>query len=191
MRRTGMLGVAVLMALALSACTEEGGPTVASAGGTPSASPAGDSMSKELQFVDCMRGKGITDMPDPVPGDASGRSAVRYAIDVMGKGSDDTFQAALDACMSFLPPALPAEPPTAAELDGYAQFSKCMRDNGVAEFPDIDPDGPQFMFFSSEGQSGQPVERVMRVGDVVTFNIDDPLIAAALKACQALLPPND
>ena len=36
----------------------------------------------------CMRGKGIADMVDPIPGDTSGRSAVRYMLDVWGKGTD-------------------------------------------------------------------------------------------------------
>jgi hypothetical protein len=167
---------------------------VASAGGTPSASPVADSMAKELQFVECMRREGITDMPDPVPGDTSGRSAVRYALDVMGKGSDDTFQAALDTCITLLPPPPPAEPPTSEELDGYAQFAQCMRDNGVPEFPDSGPDGkPQYIFVVPGGhRTGEPpVERVTKVDGIVVLNLDDPLIKAAFDGCQSKLPNND
>ena len=184
-----MVALAVLAVLAQGACTDEGGPTVATAGGTPSASPATDSVSKELQFVDCMRREGITDMPDPVPGDTSGRSAVRYALDVMGKGSDDTFQTALDVCVTLLPPAPAAEPPTAEKLDAYAQFAQCMRDNGVPEFPDSGPNGePRYFFIAPGGNPSAPVERVTNVDGTVVLNIDDPLIRAAFEGCQSKLP---
>jgi hypothetical protein len=180
--------------LSVGACTGDAGPTVASAQGQPSASPSGpvDAASAEMPFVACMRTEGIDDMPDPVAGDTSGRSAVRYAIDVMGKGSDETFQAALDECMRLLPPGEPPEPPTSDDRDAYQRFAQCMRDNGVPEFPDFDPNGsPSFLFYSGDGQSGEPVERVMKVGDTFAFNAGDPLIAAALETCQVLLPPND
>ena len=193
MKRTSTIGLAVLAVLALGACTGEGGPTVASAGGTPSASAAVGSEAKELQFVDCMRREGITDMPDPVPGDTSGRSAVKYALDVMGKGSDDAFQAALDTCISLLPAPPPPEPPTTEELDGYAQFAQCMRDNGVPEFPDSDPNGePRYIFVAPGGNHpGEPVERVTNVDGMVVLNFDDPLIRAAFDGCQSKLPDND
>lgn len=191
MRRAGAVGLAILVATVLGACTEDGGPTVASAGGTPTASPAaGDPAAQELQFVNCMRQAGIADMPDPVPGDTSGRSAVKYALDVMGKGSDDAFQAALDGCMELLPAAPPIEPPTAEELDGYVQFAQCMRDNGVPEFPDSDPNGGRsFVFIRPGDLSGTPpVERVTNIDGVVALNLEDPLIKAAFEGCHDKLP---
>jgi hypothetical protein len=111
----------------------------------------------------------------------------------MGKGSDDAFQTALDGCMELLPPAPPIEPPTAEELDGYAQFARCMRANGVPEFPDSDPNGqPQYIFISPGGDrpSAPPVERVTNVDGIVVLNLDDPVIKAAFDGCSSKLPAN-
>src|SRR5687768_12268490 len=92
MARVGIVVVVAAIAVtALGGCTTDD-PGVASAGGTPTATGVTDPQAQELAFVDCMRQEGIADMPDPVPGDTSGRSSVRYALDVLGKGSDMTFQ---------------------------------------------------------------------------------------------------
>src|SRR5215831_14803983 len=110
MSRIAMRAIGAVLALAgctctLAGCTGQatvGLPTAQSA--APTSAPAGAG-SAELRFVACMRQQGIADMPDPIPGDTSGRSSVRYALDVLGKGSDDAFQAALDKCQNLLPPA--------------------------------------------------------------------------------------
>lgn len=186
--------VGIVAVLALGACTGDGGPGVASAGGTPTASPGGgrDPAAQELEFVRCMRNEGIADMPDPVPEDTSGRSAVRYALDVMGKGSDDAFQAALDACMNLLPAVTPPEPPSPDDLDAYQAFAQCMRDNGVAEFPDHDPNEPRYMFVQPEGGSAAgEIAGVTNVDGFVVLNLGDPGVAAAFDACKTALPNND
>src|SRR5690606_34621378 len=140
----------------LPACTDEADPQVATAGGTPTATEAGtDPAEGELAFVACMREAGIEDMPDPVPGDTSGRSAVRYALDVMGKGSDPVFQAALDECMDLLPPPPAPEPRSSDEVEALHQFARCMRDHGLAEFPDEAGGDLKTLFV--RGHSGEPL----------------------------------
>jgi hypothetical protein len=79
--------VLVTAAPALSACTGDdvsGG--VPSAADGPTASAGADSGAQEREFVACMRREGITDMPDPVPGDTSVRSAVKYTLNFGGVG---------------------------------------------------------------------------------------------------------
>jgi len=181
-------------ALGLGACTADPGQKVATAGGTPTstatAAPGGDPLAHELRFVACMRQQGIADMPDPVPGDTSGRSAVRYALDVMGKGSDDTFQTALDKCVSLLPPPPPEEPPTTGQLQGYLAFAQCMRRQGIEEFPDPSPDGRPRYIFLVPGPNGTPgtIAEVQNIDGIVALNLSSPAIAAAFEVCKSTLP---
>jgi hypothetical protein len=55
------------------------------------------------------------------------------------------------------------------------QFAKCMRDNGVENFPDPQEDGGIMI------QGGGP-------GSTDGLNPDDPTFKAAQEKCQSLLP---
>jgi hypothetical protein len=161
--RRGLV-ILALLALSLTACTDGSAdvPTVAgTASGQPSPTAGG-----EQAFISCMRGQG-QEMIDPVPGDTSGRSSLRYEIDVHGKGSDARFQAALDKCMSLLPPPPAPEPVTGTELEQRLKYSKCMRDNGLTEFRDPDP---------ATGRWDNWIAA------------DDPAAEAAIRICAPVLP---
>ena len=194
MRRCAV-AVAAIAVMALGGCTGSDDPQVPSAqvpGGTsPTAAP--DGTTQELAFVGCMRDHGIADMPDPVPGDTSGRSAVRYALDVMGKGSDQSFQTALGECLGLLPPLPPPPPPAADEIEARRQFSQCMRDQGVSDFPDPRPDGSLWMVIVEDGAmsgargSGTTGEGV----SYYALDFGDTIAEAAWDACSTLLPPTE
>jgi len=192
MRRT-LVAVVAVAVMALSGCTGSHDPQVPSAGApTASATTPADSSSQELAFVGCMRDHGIADMPDPVPGDTSGRSAVRYALDVLGKGSDQEFQTALDTCMSLLPPLPPPPTPAADEVEARRQFAQCMRDHGVADFPDPQPDGSLWMVIMTDG-AATGVRGSGRTDAGVSYyalDFGDPIAKAAWDACGTLLPSN-
>src|SRR5262249_42309915 len=111
-------------------------PTAHSPAPSASAAPGG---SQELQFVACMRQQGIADMPAPIRGDSWGRSSGRYALDVMGKGSDEAFQAALDKCQNLLPPLDTPTSPSSGQKQKDLQFAACMRAHGLSDFPDDIP----------------------------------------------------
>jgi len=181
--RSRVLAGALLVLLA-AGCTDDGGDGVATVdGGTPAPSgPATDPVERERQFVACMRGRGV-DMPDPVPGDRSGRSALLHAIDVQGKGSDPAFQEALDACTTFLPPAPPPEPPEAVDLTRMLEFAKCMRDNGLPDFPDPDADG-RIIYTGGTTAVGSLRRHEGRV-----IVVENPTTEAALGKCRQLIPP--
>jgi len=178
-------------AAVLGACSGAEVPTVPSAGGTPAAtSPGPESQSRGLAFVACMRREGIADMPDPVPGDTSGRSAVRYAIDVMGKGSDPPFQAALDECRDLLPEPPEEEPPSPEEIDALLAFARCMRDHGLPDFADPGRDTQIVFYFPREGEPAPAVtlDRTEAGRDIIGVNLHDPVAAAAWEACRSLFP---
>jgi hypothetical protein len=157
--RTGRI-VSALLAVVLLATACAGGPSgpgVAGQGAssTPSASPSGDPRDAELAYAKCMREHGISDFPDPQPG---GGIAIQA-----GPGSDldqnnPQFKAADEACKSLLP--TPSKQDQQKEFEDMLRFAQCMREHGIADFPDpkpgegisisteqgsdLDPNNPQF-----------------------------------------------
>ena len=134
-----------LAALPLAACAGggDGGPRVASAGGATtttagSAAAKRDPLQSALAFAKCMREHGV-DMPDPKPGQGG---LVRIEGPKGARPDDPKVKAAEQACRPLLGAggtgAGPDDPKArAAMLD----FAKCMRANGVPDFPDPSADG--------------------------------------------------
>jgi hypothetical protein len=144
---TRLFGVAVTALVAggltgvLGGCGgDEGGVATldsgAGSGSSPSVAgdaPASDPMQRARQYVGCLRGHGI-DLPDPAPG---GRGKV-VIPDRNQQGLDE----ALSACRQYAPES--ESNPEAAMASARA-YAACMRENGLADFPDPDPDkGPVF-----------------------------------------------
>jgi hypothetical protein len=181
--------VALLAALvALGGCTADAGPRLPSADAvasrsTPAVEPADDVVERERQFVACMRGRGV-EMIDPVPGDRSGRSALLHEIDVNGQGDDPAFQAALDACASFLPPVEAPVPDEAAHAR-LREFAACMRDNGLDDFPDPEPGTGRIVYAPAD--PGEVAQVTNYEGQV--FIVDAPGVDDAMARCRALIPP--
>jgi hypothetical protein len=123
---TGLIAV-----VSVTGCTGGTAPKVAA---KPKAAGA------ETAFIECMRAHGV-EITDPIPGDTSGRSALKYELDVNGRGNDPAFQAAIEQCQSLLPPAPPPSPPAPGDVDQRRKYAQCMRDHGIADFPDPNPDG--------------------------------------------------
>ncbi|GAA2379518.1 hypothetical protein GCM10010404_39890 [Nonomuraea africana] len=158
-RRT--LAMAVLLttvALAATACGSSEGPgrTVASvapqAGSAPTATQAATGNGDLLAYAKCMRQNGLPDFPDPKPG----------GVLAFGQGdsinpTSPEFKEAESHCKQFMP----GTPEVKSPEDQWSsadklKYAKCMRDNGVSQFPDpagnggfklpqgIDPMSPQF-----------------------------------------------
>ncbi|WP_436497983.1 hypothetical protein [Actinokineospora sp. HUAS TT18] len=169
--RTGL--AAGLLALALAGCgaADDGGDGVASAGGpgstttTPSAkSGPGD----QAKFAQCMRDHGV-DMPDPEETGAGGKGVRIRIPDGTDKSKVD---AAMTECKSFLPNG--GEPPKldAEQQEQLRKMSQCMRENGVPDFPDPDPNG------------GIRIE--VRPGS--GMDPEDPKFQEAQEKCQQFMP---
>lgn len=126
-------------AAGLTGCDSGGGDGIATANssGAPTSSAAADDdpVARARQYVDCLREHDI-DVPDPDP--ASG--AVRLP-DRDQTGVRD----AMRACQEFAPADGGSAEDTAAQMARMREYAACMRDRGVEEFPDPDPDkGPVF-----------------------------------------------
>lgn len=141
MRTRTVATLVLMLALGSAGCARAAtnDPAVASAqDGTkkPSSSPsasASEDPDAQLKFARCMREHGMTWFPDPTGG--------RMAIQVP-QGVDMTkMKAAEEACKKFMPNGGEARKPSAEELEQARQMAKCMRENGVPNFPDPNPDG--------------------------------------------------
>jgi hypothetical protein len=93
-----------------------------------------------VKFAACMRANGVKEFPDP---DASGD----LTIEQVANGSSlDTntaaFKQAISACKDLEPPGFTGHKRSAQEQQAALKFAQCIRDNGVKDFPDPDPDGP-------------------------------------------------
>jgi hypothetical protein len=148
--RTGWVGPAVLalaLGTALVGCAKQGEtPGIASANGSVTTAPSGgpaDNLTeaeRRVKFAECMRGKGI-DVPDPEEGEAGAGFRLQLGDPNKGGPGPEKVEAAMQACKQYLPNG--GEPPklSAEDLEKARQHSKCMRENGVTEFPDPDPNG--------------------------------------------------
>lgn len=159
--------VAVALVLTLAACGDDGADGVATASGskgTDSGSAQGqeqvDDEEARRQFAECMRKNGI-DMPDPQPGE---RPMMQL------KGDRGKVEAAMKECRKLLPNGGEFKP-GAEDLESMRQMAKCMRENGVEEFPDPDPNGGGIRIQRGSG-----------------IDPDDPEFRAAQEKCREFMP---
>jgi len=160
--RLTLAALPLLCALTLTGCATEqnGGDDIASAGGTSSAAAeAPEELGRDemgVKFAQCMRENGV-DMDDPEPG-----KGIQLKV---GPGtSQETVQAALEACREYNPQENGSGRPDPQREAAVREFAQCMRDNGVEAFPDPEPGSPGIKITGEVGQ--------------------DPDFKAAQQACQ-------
>lgn len=162
-----------LLALTLAGCgTADDGDGVATADGRgkASSSATADGLTdreRVLKFAKCMRENGVPDFPDPEI-DEEGRTQMK-----MGEGGTprEKVDAAMQKCKKHLPNGGEPPKPDPEQLEKLRKYAKCMRENGVPDFPDPDPDG------------GLRID-----GDKLDIKPDDPRFQAAEKACAKYGP---
>lgn len=173
--RQGWIALAVVLLAAMGACTKPDGEGVASAGGQtgqnqadPSA-PSDNPDERGRQFVQCMRDQGI-DVPDPEPGDRTGKTALRFESGNVDKAK---LGPAMEVCGNYMPGGGEPVKFTPEQIEEQRQFAQCMRDNGVPQWPDPDPENGGF-----KGS-----------GNAEQLSKDDPAIRAALEKCRSHITP--
>jgi hypothetical protein len=116
---------------------------VALAGCNPSddsADSADGPRSAALQFADCMRTHGMTNFPDP---DSSGTyTADGIANDGRVDTSSPAWTRAIAACKSLEPAGFTGTRRSTDQQALAIKFAQCIREHGVPDFPDPEPDGP-------------------------------------------------
>ncbi len=184
--RLTVFAAALACGLALTGCGKKPDDGIASAGqNTAENQPAAaqvsaDPQERARQFAACMRDNGI-DMPDP---EFSEDGGIKVRI---GGGAGATsgempdrakVEEASKACKQYMPNGgdmMKANPEMEAKL---RDFAKCMRDNGVENFPDpsaeggimiggpdsgIDPGDPTFQAAQEKCQEFMPFKRQVKV----------------------------
>jgi hypothetical protein len=82
---------------------------------------------KAVKFAECIRENGVPHFPDP---DAKGDFA--FGIDV----SPAVWGKAVDACKDLQPPGALSGKRSPKQQSAALRFARCMRENGVKDFPD-------------------------------------------------------
>jgi hypothetical protein len=149
MRRYKIALLLGLLALSAAACSDDDdGGGVASVDGTASESASDDDdggggddpenfEEEALAYSECMRDNGIEDFPDPEISEGRMGLALPKGLDP----ESDEFKAAEEACEDLQP-----GPDEDATIDpeiyeALLDYSECMRENGIEEFPDPNPNG--------------------------------------------------
>jgi hypothetical protein len=142
MRRTlRTLAVLALLAPVAAGCSSgsaetgdtDTGPTSTS---TPSATPR----TKAVRFAECMRDNGVPEFPDP---DASGELTIDAVVN--GSSLDPSsaaWKGAIGACKVLQPSGFTGHKRNSGQQTAALQFARCIRENGVADFPDPTADAP-------------------------------------------------
>ena len=112
------IAIAVLSGAAIAGCGSAGAP-----GGTGTDAASG------IQFAQCMRANGVPNFPDGPITPNSGINPLSPA-----------YQSAQNACKRYAPRHAPPPVPASVRQQERA-LARCMRANGVSDFPDPDANG--------------------------------------------------
>jgi hypothetical protein len=104
--------------------TSGSGATSAASSGAPSQAQL---RKDDLAFAKCMRANGVPNFPDPAPGGG---------LEMPSGTSPAVAQAAQGKCGRLMPGPGSGPPPSAQMLAKVLRISKCIRRNGVPEWPD-------------------------------------------------------
>jgi hypothetical protein len=185
-RRTRLLTATALVSLApaFAGCGSSSAPTVAhlaSAKGTPSASPEGTSpapesttshQQEEVDYAKCLRSHGAGDVPEP-----SNRLRIVNGLGGGPNPGPPQVKAAQKQCNNLLPSGGGPSPQMREQaVERALKFAECMRSHGEPSFPD--PNG---------GGGGSGHVRIGGPGPDI--DLDSPRFKAAGKACQEYFGP--
>jgi hypothetical protein len=183
-----LLGVA----LAIAGCGGSSSPGVAqlssgkgpsSPGSESSGSPPQGSASPEqaeVAFSKCMRTNGVPNFPDPTAGGG-------LSLPAGMNPSSPAFKAAQAKCRKLLPGGGPPGPgsstnPPPQTLARFLRIARCMRKNGVYDFPDPRTSVPSNPFGSGGAGVISDIEGVILVFPG-TINQQSPAFTRAAAAC--------
>ncbi|HCT75509.1 MAG TPA: hypothetical protein DGG94_17680 [Micromonosporaceae bacterium] len=185
------VSAAVLVcALALAGCgkkQDDGIATAGQNGNKPSGAPVSEDLQERArQFAQCMRDQGI-DMPDPEFSEDGGMAFKAGepggSGTVEGGGPSDTinpkedmgkFKTAMEACKQYMPNGGKMGEPDPEMEAKMREFAKCMRENGVENFPDPSTEGGGIIIGGPDGEGG--------------IDPNDPTFKAAQEKCGANMP---
>lgn len=132
-RRLRPVATLALVALIGAGCSDEPDKN-----GTGSVGANAANRSKAVLFAQCMREQGVSGFPDPSVSDDQELVEGIQKLDP----SSAVWERAIGACKDLQPAGLLGGQATSEEMQKRLAFARCMRDNGVTDFPDPTRDGP-------------------------------------------------
>jgi hypothetical protein len=155
-RRLGVAVVAVVLGLAGAGCggtpsdgSGGGGAATADrgagigtddAGGGSSGARSTSARDQAVRFSGCMRENGVRDFPDP---DASGELTLDGVVNGSSLDADSAaWKAAIATCKDLQPSGFTGRKRSSAQQEAALAFARCVRQNGVKDFPDPVEGGP-------------------------------------------------
>jgi len=99
----------------------------ASATATRTAETKLSARDKAVRFAECIRAHGVSDFPDP-----NAKNDFEYGVSV----TPAVWNAAVSACKALQPPGTLSSKRTPKEQSAGLAFARCIRANGVKDFPD-------------------------------------------------------
>jgi hypothetical protein len=151
----------VLVVVLLAGCSASGGSGAA----TTTTSGQQNAAAVWRELVRCARANGMPNLPDPQI-DSNGRAN-------FPNGTPEPTASARRACQSIydrLPPSARGdEERPQADMQALLRYARCMREHGVADFPDPDAEG------NFRAQAG-------------STNPKTPVFQRAMQACRQLDP---
>jgi hypothetical protein len=131
-RAAQALAVIAAAALVAAGC---GGSDESGGGGGSEASADSD---PAVAYAECMRENGVPEFPDPVDGQLQLQATPGSGLDP----DSPEFKRAQEACQDLAPAGAEAGASPNADLQAQVlDYAKCIRENGVPEFPDPDFSG--------------------------------------------------
>jgi hypothetical protein len=122
------LAALATVALISAGCGSNAPSSTPTAGSTSSG--AGKKLTahdKAVKFAECIRAHGISDFPD-----ANEKNQFEYGVSV----TPAVWKKATTACKDLQPPGTLSSKRTPTQQAASLRFARCIRDNGVKDFPD-------------------------------------------------------
>ncbi|MBE8477050.1 hypothetical protein IQ210_39490 [Streptomyces sp. 3R004] len=168
-----VLSVMTAGALLAGCSSGEEDATVTSEGGAnSSSSSAGGTESAGVAYAQCMREHGVSEFPDPEKDSGGG---VKLVIPQGVDQNSPTFKSAQSACQGLLYQGDTGDAAGSRAFDAtkVAAWAKCIRENGVPNFPDPQVNGNTIVIdANASGLTGR----------------DDPKFSKAAEACYSIRP---
>ena len=130
MRIKTLLAASLLAVLATAGCGGNGDQPTASSSTT-------DRNAQAVRYSQCMRENGVPSFPDPVDGRL--QLQARKGTDLDPESA--TFKKAQETCKQYEPPGLGQPGQNGEQQAQMLKYVACMRQNGVPNMPDPQPDG--------------------------------------------------
>jgi hypothetical protein len=166
MRSVAALVLVALLSLIGAGCGSSAPSETGIANGTAAntrADAGAGGQDKAVKFAECMRANGVPHFPD-----ANAKGEFVFGIDV----TPAVWQRAVNACKALQPPGTLSAKRTLQQQTASLRFARCMRENGVKDFPDP--------------ANGEPLINTYRIPSSATSG-GMSILNAAIQKCRSVL----